>query len=174
MQHEIVMRPVGVVHSDHRELSWGTSDERDSWETRVRREQARTDAVARLEIDPGLDGILDGIEEYSHAMVLWWPDRNQSRYAGATKVHPMGRDDFPEVGLFATRSPRRPNSILATVVEVVEHRGDVLEVKGLDAIDGTPILDIKPVTPGDCPTGELRVPDWLAQAHREFAEQNGR
>jgi tRNA (Thr-GGU) A37 N-methylase len=82
----------------------------------------------------------------------------------------MGRQDLPEVGIFATRSPRRPNSILVTAVELVARRGNVLEVRGLDAVDGTPVIDIKPLTPGDCPTGELRVPEWLAGVHREFAE----
>ncbi|MBN2205347.1 MAG: SAM-dependent methyltransferase, partial [Thermoleophilia bacterium] len=111
-----------------------------------------------------------GTEDYSHLLVLWWPDRNEPRRTGGVKVRPMGRQDLPEVGIFATRSPVRPNPILATVVEVVARHGTTLEVTGLDAIDGTPVVDIKPLTPSDCPTGGMRVPEWLARVHRELAE----
>lgn len=166
---QIKIRPVGVVRSEQTELSFGADREGDTWRAQALRSRSARDTVARIEIDPALDGILDGVEDYSHLLVLWWPDRGGLR-PGGVKVHPMGRQDLPEVGIFATRSPRRPNSILVTAVELVARRGNVLEVRGLDAVDGTPVIDIKPLTPGDCPTGELRVPDWLAGVHREFAE----
>jgi tRNA (Thr-GGU) A37 N-methylase len=118
VQHDIVIQPVGVVRSPQKELAWEAGAQGDSWQARAERERAVTRAVARIEIEPALDGILDGTEEYSHLLVLWWADRGEPRRAGGVKVRPMGRQDLPEVGIFATRSPARPNPILATVVEV--------------------------------------------------------
>jgi tRNA (adenine37-N6)-methyltransferase len=169
-QHEIAITPVGVVRSPQKELAWEAGSENDCWQARAARERAVTKAVARIEIDPAFDGILDGTEDFSHLLVLWWPDRDRPGRPDGVKVRPMGRQDLPEVGIFATRSPTRPNPILTTVVEVVARRGTTLEVTGLDAIDGTPVVDIKPLTPSDCPLGELRVPEWLARVERELAE----
>lgn len=169
MQHEMVIKPVGVIRSPQTELAWEAGAQDDAWQSRAKRERAVTKAVARIEIDPALDGILDGTEEYSHLLVLWWADRSEPRRTGRVKVRPMGRQDLPEVGIFATRSPVRPNPILATVVQVVARHGTTLEVTGLDAIDGTPVVDIKPLSPSDCPSGEISVPEWLARVHRELA-----
>ena len=166
---QIVITPVGVVRSDQKELVWRPESGALSWNDRVRRERASAEAVSRIDIDPALDGILDGIDEYSHLVVLWWPDRNQAASGPRVRVRPMGRQDLPLVGVFATRSPVRPNSILATVVTLVRRQGQTLEVKGLDAVDGTPILDIKPLTPHDCPPEERRIPEWLQRLDRERA-----
>jgi len=171
-QHEIVITPVGVIRSPQKELAWEAGPPDDAWQARAKRERAVKQMVARIEIEPALDGILDGTEEYSHLLVLWWPDRGEPRSSEGVKVRPMGRQDLPEVGVFATRSPVRPNPILTTVVEVVARHGTTLEVTGLDAIDGTPVIDIKPLTPSDCPAGEIRVPEWLARVEREFAESD--
>jgi tRNA (Thr-GGU) A37 N-methylase len=64
------------------------------------------------------------------------------------------------VGVLATRSPVRPNPLGITVVKLLEKRGNVLKVIGLDAIDGTPVVDIKPCLPGDSVT-QIEVPDWI-------------
>ena len=81
----------------------------------------------------------------------------------------MGNRDFPLVGVFATHSPVCPNSILATVVRLIERRGNVLKVTGLDALDGSPILDIKPYQPYQEPK-DIRVPDWMKKIHDEFTD----
>ncbi|MGE5189114.1 MAG: tRNA (N6-threonylcarbamoyladenosine(37)-N6)-methyltransferase TrmO, partial [Gemmatimonadota bacterium] len=77
-------------------------------------------------------------------VVLCWMDRADR---GRLKVHPRGREERPERGVFATRSPHRPNPISLNTVELLEIRGTVLRVRGMDAIDGTPVLDIKPHAP---------------------------
>ena len=77
------------------------------------------------------------------------------------KSQVMGREDLPLLGVFSTHSPARPNPIMATVVRLVERKGNVLKVEGLDAIDGTPVIDIKPFTRGYCHDGEIREPEWL-------------
>jgi len=74
------------------------------------------------------------------------------------KVHPRGRLDLPLVGLFATRSPYRPNPLGLKLVELIKRKDNVIKVRGLDAIDGTPVIDIKPYDPLDLAM-DARVPD---------------
>ncbi len=81
-----------------------------------------------------------GIEEHSHIVVLCWFDRSDRTIQ---RVHPMRDANKPLTGVFATRSPVRPNPISVTVCRLVERRGDILVVEGLDAYDGTPVIDLK-------------------------------
>ena len=76
---------------------------------------------------------------------------------------PRGNPDWPLVGIFAQRGKNRPNRLGVTVCRIVSVEGLTLEVEGLDAIDGTPVLDIKPVMSGFQPRGDLREPDWARQ-----------
>lgn len=82
------------------------------------------------------------------------------------KVHPRGRVDIEEVGVFATRSPHRPNPIGLTLVKLLSKKGRTLTVRGLDAYDGTPVLDIKPYDRRDT-TRQFRVPAWWRKLERE-------
>jgi tRNA (Thr-GGU) A37 N-methylase len=75
-------------------------------------------------------------------------------------IDPRGRKDWPRIGIFAQRGRVRPNRLGVTVCRLVRVDGLVLHVEGLDAIDGTPVLDIKPVMSGFLPRGELREPEW--------------
>ena len=80
----------------------------------------------------------------------------------------MANPEFPLVGVFATGSPVRPNPILITMVRLLGRSGNTLRVTGLDALDGSPILDIKPYGGGGPP--DVRVPDWIKKVHREFSQ----
>lgn len=82
------------------------------------------------------------------------------------KAHPRGRKDMPLLGVLATRVARRPNPIGLTLVELVERRGNVLTITGLDAFDGTPVLDIKPFDYWDM-TKDARVPEWWMRLEAE-------
>jgi tRNA-Thr(GGU) m(6)t(6)A37 methyltransferase TsaA len=84
---------------------------------------------------------LAGVEDWSHVYVIYWMDRILDEKK--TLLCP-GNESMPTVGIFATRAPIRPNPIGLTLVELVRHERNVLIVKGLDALDGTPVLDIKP------------------------------
>ena len=120
--------------------------------------------AAEIELDPAWAEALDGLDQFSHIWVVWWPDRVPSGDGSAAlHVHPEGRQEMPEVGLFATRSPRRPNPIAITAVRLLERRGNRLTVVGLDACIGSPILDLKPyLRRGDLIPGATS-PDWLEQ-----------
>jgi tRNA (adenine37-N6)-methyltransferase len=100
---------------------------------------AKHEAEGELRILPELEAGLTDIEGFSHLFVIWEFDRSQGfELLGTPPI-----DNRPH-GVFATRSPRRPNPIGLTVVELLRREGPVLHVRGLDMLDGTPILDIKP------------------------------
>jgi tRNA-Thr(GGU) m(6)t(6)A37 methyltransferase TsaA len=117
-----------------------------------------------LEIREDLEAGLTDIEGFSHLMVIWAFDRAE----GFTLVGAPPTDSRPH-GVFATRSPRRPNPIGLTVVELIGREGARLHVRGIDMLDGTPILDIKPYL-SNVPAERLKR-GWLAEAE-ERAEKH--
>jgi tRNA-Thr(GGU) m(6)t(6)A37 methyltransferase TsaA len=124
--------------------------------------EQETTIVLDKKYQPGLLG-LDG---FSHIWVFWWFDRNDTPQQRAVlQVHPRGNPDNPLSGVFATRSPVRPNLIALTLCRVVSVRGNVVRVEKIDAFDGTPVLDIKPYIPPDATTAT--VPAWLKQGPPE-------
>ncbi len=118
---------------------------------------AQHEAEGVLRILPELEPGLTDIEGFSHLIVLWEFDRSE----GFELVGTPPSDNRPH-GVFATRSPRRPNPIGLTIVELLRRDGPSLHVRGVDMIDGTPILDIKPYLSG-VPQEALRR-GWLAEA----------
>jgi tRNA-Thr(GGU) m(6)t(6)A37 methyltransferase TsaA len=123
---------------------------------------AKHEAEGFLEIQPEFEEGLRDIEGFSHLFVIWLFDRSQ----GCSLVGTPPSDDRPH-GVFATRSPRRPNPIGLTVVELLSRNGPVLQVRGVDMLDGTPILDIKPYL-SSVPQERLRR-GWLADAEARRA-----
>jgi tRNA-Thr(GGU) m(6)t(6)A37 methyltransferase TsaA len=130
------------------------------------------DKQALLEIDTDWAGALDGIEEFSHIWVVWWLDRSPpGAELDSLQVRPEGRAEMPLRGIFATRSPRRPNPIAMTPVRLLERKGTMLTVAGLDAFEGTPIIDLKPyIRRGDL-VPEATTPDWLKELWRIHDEE---
>jgi tRNA-Thr(GGU) m(6)t(6)A37 methyltransferase TsaA len=118
---------------------------------------AKHEAEGVLKILPELEAGLTDIEGFSHLIVLWEFDRAQ----GFELVGTPPCDNRPH-GVFATRSPRRPNPIGLTIVELLGREGASLHVRGVDMLDGTPILDIKPYLSGVSPETVRR--GWLAEA----------
>lgn len=108
----------------------------------------------------------DGIEEFSHVYVIFWMHKISEEERRTLKTHPRGRIDMPLLGVFATRSPLRSNPIGLTIVELLERKGNVLTVRGLDAFDGTPVLDVKPYNHWDI-IENVRVPDWWLRLEKE-------
>jgi len=82
--------------------------------------------------------------------------------------HPRGRTDWPRVGIFAQRAKARPNRIGVTTCELVGIDGRLVRVRGLDAIDGTPVLDLKPYMAGFAPRTTVREPDWAVELMRDY------
>jgi tRNA (adenine37-N6)-methyltransferase len=140
------MQPIGYVRSpykDTQQVPKGLGAQH----------QAEGSLEIRAELEPGLTDI----EGFSHLIVIWAFDRA----GGFDLVGTPPSDNRPH-GVFATRSPRRPNPIGLTVVELLGRKGPVLRVRGVDMLDGTPILDVKPYLSNVAP-GRLRR-GWLAEA----------
>jgi tRNA-Thr(GGU) m(6)t(6)A37 methyltransferase TsaA len=117
-------------------------------------------AVSEVVIDESLTDALDGLEGFSHIIVIWWMHRAVSDKA-PLKIHPKGNRRLPLVGRLVTRTPNRPNLIGKATVRLLQRRGNILKVEGLDAFDGTPVIDIKPYIPGYDSAAGARVPQWI-------------
>lgn len=124
-----------------------------------------SEVVSEVVVDQSLAEALDGLDDFSHIIVLYW--LHQAVPGGLSlKVHPRGRRENPLVGLFATRSPHRPNPLGITTVRLLERRKNVLVVEGLDAFDGTPVIDIKPYIPQGDSVADGRVPQWVSERYQ--------
>ena len=115
-----------------------------------------------IEIDPKYQDALLGLEGFSHVWVFWWFDRNDTPQKRSTlRVHPRGNRKNPLTGVFATRSPARPNLIGLTLCKVRSVDGNIIQIDEIDAFDKTPVIDLKPYIPGYDGSGEGTVPKWL-------------
>ncbi|MBI4507364.1 MAG: tRNA (N6-threonylcarbamoyladenosine(37)-N6)-methyltransferase TrmO [Chloroflexi bacterium] len=143
-ERRVVLRPIGFVANGER------GPRHEGW----------AEVVSRLVLQPELAAALDGVEGFSHLLVLFWLDRVTRGQRWRLRVYPRDRRDLPEVGVLATRTQQRPNPIGATVVALLGREGTTLVVRGLDALDGTPVLDVKPWAADFGPTEGVRVPEW--------------
>ena len=142
---EIDLQPIGFVRNSI------TEPHKQDWQS----------VVSEIVVNQNFREALSGIDEFSHIIVIWWMHRITPSERSIMKVHPRKDRNLPLTGVFATRSPARPNPIGIATVKLLERRDNILKVSGLDAVDGTPVLDIKPHIPGsDSPAG-AKVPDWL-------------
>lgn len=121
-------------------------------------------AVAEIHLTPALALGLRGLGAYSHLLVIYFLHRASFDPEADLLQRPRGIPDSPEVGVFALRSPRRPNPIGVTVVELLGIDGPVLKVRGLDAVDGTPVLDLKPYVPARDRVEDARAPAWSTRS----------
>lgn len=169
---EMALTPVGKVRSDIKTpmLMAGESD----IELQVRLEKIREyheqveNASCDIFIFPQWVDLLDGLEGFSHILVLYWPHLIDASRRNLKKVHPMGRKDLPLQGVFATCSPARPNPVLVSAVKLLERKKNILKVKGLEAVDGSPVIDIKPYVQTYYGADDSMVPDWMRQIHEEL------
>jgi len=149
----IAIEPIGWVRSGRRELL------DDDW-----------DAVpARIELSPAFSPeALDGIDAFSHVEVIYHFDRVVESAIERAARHPRGNEHWPRVGIFAQRAKNRPNRLGSTIVSVERREGRILTVRGLDAVDGTPVVDIKPVMAEFLPRGSVRQPEWAHELMRDY------
>jgi tRNA-Thr(GGU) m(6)t(6)A37 methyltransferase TsaA len=146
-----VVRPVGVVRSSR------AAPEDDRWDAET----------ARIELDRRFPAeALDGIETFSHVEILYRFHLAKKEQTGA--CHPRENPAWPSVGIFAQRKKDRPNHIGATIARVLKRDGRTLYLAGLDAIDGTPVLDIKPVFAEYLPRGGVRQPEWTRELMKDY------
>ena len=154
---DIAIRPIGIVRNAVKEPQPPGFD----W----------SGVKSRILVRPELaDGLL-GLESYSHVTVLFWPHLVPAEVIGSKhRLHPRDDPENPLQGILATRSQIRFNPILVTAVPLLSVKGDTVRVRGLDAIDGTPVLDIKPYFPHFDSIPDARVAEWATRG-REPAKK---
>lgn len=145
---KIVIEPIGIVQSERREPGddgWGA-------------------VASRIVVNDSISlESLAGLQEFSHLEILYFfHEADPSKIVHAAE-HPRENVNWPKVGIFAQRKRLRPNLIGSTIVELVRIEGRSITVKKLDAIDGTPVIDIKPVFREFLPQNKVKQPEWVAE-----------
>jgi tRNA-Thr(GGU) m(6)t(6)A37 methyltransferase TsaA len=131
MKEIFKIKPIGIVHSKFKTRKQVINSE-------------VKENIGEIEISKEYEKGLSDIDGFSHITVIWWMHKSSFK---SLKVRPLYHPEKLR-GVFATRSPDRPNPIGITIVELLERKENILKVKGIDMIDGTPVLDIKPYTKG--------------------------
>jgi tRNA (adenine37-N6)-methyltransferase len=149
---EITVRPVAFIRNDRSDAV------DDNWDEVVSTVELAQDVPSEA---------LRGLEDFSHVEIVFFADWAEDVPPGPWHRHPRGNSQWPDVGIFAQRNKDRPNRILLTTVELVSVAGRSFTVKGLDGIDGTPVLDIKPVFVWSTPRGKIRAPKWSDELRAE-------
>jgi tRNA-Thr(GGU) m(6)t(6)A37 methyltransferase TsaA len=150
----ICFSPIGYVEGGR------TAPEKDNWASNR----------SRLVLDASRFGpeALAGLSDFSHLMVLFYFHAEADEPVELGSRRPRGRVDWPEVGIFAQRGRMRPNRIGVSIAAIEQIDGLVVSVSGLDAIHGTPILDLKPVISGYAPRGSFKQPDWAGELMKHY------
>ena len=143
---KIELTPIGYVCTTRADP---TDDNWDAETTSIALDTSRFTADALLSLD-----------SFSHVEVIYWFHREEAATPTLGARHPRGNKAWPLVGIFAQRGKNRPNRIGLTICKVLKVEGTTLHVSGLDAIDGTPVLDLKPWMSGFAPRDEIREPQW--------------
>jgi len=142
----VSLRPIGVVRNGVRE------PKPEGWR----------DVASRIIIRPDLEEALLGLNTFSHIVVLFWPHQLPEGVRGSKpRLHPRDDPQNPLQGVLATRAQIRFNPVLTTAVPLLSVKENVISVRGLDAIDGTPVLDVKPYIPYFDSVPEATVPAWI-------------
>jgi tRNA (adenine37-N6)-methyltransferase len=144
--NEIKIKPIAFVRNHQQDLS----DE--NWSS----------IESYIEIVNDLpDECLDGIEEFSHLEIIFHFHKSKKEITGSE--HPRENPKFPKSGIFAQRKKDRPNHLGSTIVKLIEKQGRKLKVQNLDAVNGSPIIDIKPVFLEYLPNEKVKQPDWVKE-----------
>lgn len=152
MTEGIIFNPIGFVSSpvaERIDRGWGN-------------------VISQVVLKPEYVGTLSGLDEFSHVIVVTYLHQACFVPSRHLRRRPQGREDMPEVGILSQRAKDRPNPIGITVVPIVHVAEIHLEVKGLDAIDGTPVLDVKPYYPQYDRVEAPRVPEWVNELMKDY------
>ncbi|MEA1968907.1 MAG: tRNA (N6-threonylcarbamoyladenosine(37)-N6)-methyltransferase TrmO [Thermodesulfobacteriota bacterium] len=170
----MMIKPVGIVKSSILAPSLKGDDKNisatEKKEEMKKQHKKIKDGISEIIIDDKFNGILDGIEDFSHILVLYWPHMLPETSRSIVKVNPMGRKDLPEKGVFATCSPARPNPILVTAVPLLSRKDNVLKVQGFEAVNESPVIDIKPYILHYYGPENVTIADWMRKITEEMDE----
>lgn len=160
----IEIEPIGYVR-----VNYSEDEVRNSW--------IKGGVEGVIEIKEEYEKGLEGIDGFTHLILIVWMHKAVPWHRKVLKVRPkiltrfgIPESELPEVGVFSTDSPDRPNPIGVDIVEFLGRDGRLLKVRGLDLFDGTPVLDIKPFTPDHVPESSIKVPVWYMRL-KKLAER---
>jgi tRNA-Thr(GGU) m(6)t(6)A37 methyltransferase TsaA len=150
------IKPIAHVRNDRREVvddNWG-------------------DVVSEIElVDDFSEESIQGLEDFSHVEVIFYMDQVEDEKIETKARHPRNNPNHPLVGIFAQRGKNRPNKLGLTTVEIMNREDRTLIVKGLDAVNGTPIIDLKPVMNEFLPRNQVVQPEWTHDVMKEYWRQ---
>lgn len=127
------------------------------------------EVISTIALNDDIDiSSLKGIEDFSHLEVIYYFDKVDETKIIYGSRHPRNLTHLPETGIFAQRAKNRPNKLGLTTAKLIKVEGKNLIVKGLDAINGTPVLDIKPVFKEFLPQGEIKQPEWVSKVMQNY------
>ncbi|ETT59891.1 SAM-dependent methyltransferase [Paenibacillus sp. FSL H8-0457] len=149
------LQAIGTIHNERKTIQddyWG-------------------DVISEIKLgEEWNESSLDGVETFSHLEIIYVFHLVQDDSIQHAARHPRNNPSFPKVGIFAQRGKNRPNKLGATIVELVSREGKSVFVKGLDAIDGTPVVDIKPVMEEFLPKTKTKQPEWATDIMSRYWE----
>ncbi|MGT2427419.1 SAM-dependent methyltransferase [Amnibacterium kyonggiense] len=153
---KLELQAIGFVHSTRAEVS------DDDWDKEV--------VSIKLDASTFSPDALLSLDQFSHVEVIYSFDQVPESKIEHGARHPRGNTDWPLAGIFAQRGKNRPNRLGATIARIEHVDGLTLHVTGLDAVDGTPVLDLKPYMHEFGPRGPIHQPDWATQLMRNYWE----
>ncbi len=169
---EMNLVPVGIVKSPIKTPTMRPTDKNlenaHSMADFKRKHRELENTLVEIQIFKPWEPLLKGIEAFSHILVIYWPHLIDPERRKLQQVHPMGRQEIPLQGIFATCSPARPNPVLVSAVPLVERKANTLIVKGLEAVDQSPVIDIKPYSAHYMQKEGLRFPEWMQKINQEL------
>ena len=139
---QIILKPIGYVKNKVKKHRFGGFEKE----------------VSEIIINKKFTNALDGIEDYSHVIIVYWMDKIKDY---VLQHQPQGNPNVPIVGIFSCRCPRRPNPIAITTVKLLKRKGNRIIVKGLDVLNNTPVIDIKPYWPQYDRVKNEKIPAWV-------------
>jgi len=139
---QIKLKPIGFVKNNVKEHRFGDF----------------TNEISEIIVNKEFIKALDNIDDYSHLIIVYWMDKIKDY---VIKHQPQGNPNVPVVGIFACRCPRRPNPIGITTVRLLKHKKNRIIVKGLDVLNGTPVIDVKPYWSQYDKVSNTKIPAWV-------------
>ncbi len=172
-QHaEIILKPIGIVKSEIKKTNIRSDKNKVSLSEKIEKIKAERKKIkessAEIIIEPDKIDLLDGIEDHSHIVILYWGHKVLEEERKIKKVHPMGIGQLPKKGIFATCSQARPNPILITTVKLIEKNNNTLKVQGLEAFDKSPVIDIKPYSKSYHKAKTPKTPEWMEAINKKL------
>ena len=165
---DFTIRPIGIVKNERKAEMLKFANQDIELDPKRLRKQGHALGISEIIIYDEYVECLEGIEDFSHLMVLYWTHKTPEVARNIKKVHPAGLKSMPIKGIFATRSPVRPNPLALISAKLLKREQNRLIVEGLDAINESPVIDIKPHLPSYDSPLDVKIADWMYSIMDEF------